>query len=141
MTTSSLLRSLLLSICFCTLAAPGFAQEDEIAPIASPPPAHNLATPSAATLPNASPSPANQLSVASPTPSASPTPVQLTDLLFKNLKARAIGPAVMGGRVSDLALDPRNPAIFYVGLATGGVFKTSDNGVTFSPIFDKQSSL
>ncbi len=78
---------------------------------------------------------------ASPTPSAAPTPVPLTEVLFKNLKARAIGPAVMGGRVSDLAIDPRNPAVFYVGLATGGLFKTSDNGVTFSPIFDKESSL
>src|SRR3981081_4207896 len=63
----------------------------------------------------------------------------LTDVLFKNLKMRAIGPAVMGGRVSDIALDPRNPALFYVGLATGGLFKTGDNGVTFDPIFDKEA--
>jgi hypothetical protein len=65
----------------------------------------------------------------------------LTDVLFKNLKARSIGPAVMGGRVSDIALDPHNPFIFYVGLAHGGVFKTEDNGVTFDPIFDKQPVL
>ena len=50
----------------------------------------------------------------------------MTDVLFKNLKARSIGPAVMGGRVSDIALDPHNPFIFYVGLAHGGVFKTED---------------
>jgi photosystem II stability/assembly factor-like uncharacterized protein len=68
----------------------------------------------------------------------SPAP-QLTDVLFKNLKVRAIGPAVMGGRVSDIALDPRNPSLFYVGLATGGLFKTGDNGVSFDPIFDKES--
>jgi hypothetical protein len=66
-------------------------------------------------------------------PAASPvaTPPLLTDVLFKNLKARSIGPAVMGGRVSDIAIDPRNPFVFYVGLGHGGVFKTNDNGVTF----------
>ena len=72
---------------------------------------------------------------------ASPTPPQLTDVLFKNLKARSIGPAVMGGRVSDIAIDPHNPFVFYVGLGHGGVFKTNDNGVTFEPIFDKQPML
>src|SRR5438093_6723109 len=77
----------------------------------------------------------------SATPTSSPTPPQLTDVLFKNLKARSIGPAVMGGRVSDIAIDPRNPFVFYVGLGHGGVFKTNDNGVTFDPIFDKQLML
>ena len=47
----------------------------------------------------------------------------------------------MGGRVSDIALDPHNPFVFYVGLAHGGVFKTEDNGVSFDPIFDKQPVL
>src|SRR5215467_6477528 len=83
--------------------------------------------------------PAVLSSTATPTPSA--TPPQLSQALFKNLKARAIGPAVMGGRVSDIAIDPRNPFIFYVGLGHGGVFKTNDNGVTFQPIFDKQPML
>src|SRR6266446_4948807 len=79
-------------------------------------------------------------SAVTPSPSETALP-QLTDVLFKNLKARAIGPAVMGGRVSDIAIDPRNPAVFYVGLGTGGLFKTGNNGVTFDPIFDKQSIL
>ena len=65
----------------------------------------------------------------------------LSEALFKNLKARSIGPAVMGGRVSDIAIDPRNPFVFYVGLGHGGVFKSNDNGVTFQPIFDKQPML
>ena len=47
----------------------------------------------------------------------------------------------MGGRVSDIALDLRNPGVFYVGLGTGGLFKTGNNGVTFDPIFDKQAVL
>jgi photosystem II stability/assembly factor-like uncharacterized protein len=117
------------------LLLPALAQEQELAPIVSPPPA--LATPSGA--PSATPvSPVPQSS-AQPTPSA--TPVRLMDVLLKNLKARSIGPALMGGRVSDIAIDPRNPAVFYVGLATGGLFKTGNNGVTFDPIFDKQSFL
>ena len=111
---------------FVLLAAPSWAQEREQAPIVSPPPA--LATPS--------PPPAT-----SPSPSVTPTPVQLTDVLCKGLKARSIGPAVMGGRVSDIAIDSHNPAVFYVGLATGGLFKTGNNGVSFDPIFDKQAVL
>ncbi|MGI8436648.1 MAG: WD40/YVTN/BNR-like repeat-containing protein [Chthoniobacterales bacterium] len=88
-----------------------------------------------------------------PTPSPSPTPPiarevaagpvapPLAEVLFQNLTARAIGPTIMGGRVSDIAIDPRNPNLFYVGLATGGVFKSGDGGTTFDPIFDKQPTL
>ena len=79
--------------------------------------------------------------MSSGTSSPQPTVPQLADVLLKNLKARAIGPAVMGGRISDIAIDPRNPFVFYVGLAHGGVFKTGDNGVSFDPIFDKQPVL
>src|SRR5437899_10181194 len=87
--------------------------------------------------------------VASPTATASPsgtptpssTPPQLTDVLFKNLKARSIGPAVMGGRVSDIAISPNNPFVVYISLAHGGVFKTNDNGVSLEPIFDKQQMV
>src|SRR5881394_3493253 len=76
-----------------------------------------------------------------PTSSPSPSPMLLGEALFKNLKARSIGPAVMGGRVSDIASDPRNPFVFYVALGHGGIFKTNDDGVTFEPIFDKQPML
>jgi photosystem II stability/assembly factor-like uncharacterized protein len=110
------------------------AQEPEVENIVSPPPA--LATPSAM----ASATPASS-PVASPAPTGSPGPTQLTNILVKGLKARAIGPATMGGRVSDIAIDPRNPAVFYVGLGTGGIFKTGNNGVTFDPVFDKQPVL
>src|SRR5436853_4537832 len=78
---------------------------------------------------------------ASVTPAPSTGAPQLTDVLFKNLKARSIGPAVMGGRVSDIAIDPRNPFVFYVALGHGGIFKTGDAGVSFDPIFDKQPDL
>lgn len=62
----------------------------------------------------------------------------LSEAMLKGLKARPIGPAVMGGRVSDLALDPRNPATFYAGISLGGVWKTANNGVSFAPVFDDQ---
>src|SRR5204862_946589 len=78
---------------------------------------------------------------ASVTPAPSSGATQLTDVLFKNLKARSIGPAVMGGRVSDIAIDPRNPFMVYVALGHGGVFKSGDSGVSFDPIFDKQPDL
>ncbi|MEP6709134.1 MAG: hypothetical protein ABJB32_03260 [Verrucomicrobiota bacterium] len=79
--------------------------------------------------------------ITSPAATPQTNDLQLSDVLFKNLKARAIGPAVMGGRVSDIAIDPHNPFVFYVGLATGGLFKTGDNGVSFDPVFDKQPFL
>jgi photosystem II stability/assembly factor-like uncharacterized protein len=103
-------------------------------------PAQQQTSPIADASSTASPSAPAVLS-SSATPTASPTPPQLTDVLFKNLKARSIGPAVMGGRVSDIAIDPHNPFVFYVGLGHGGVFKTNDNGVNFEPIFDKQPML
>src|SRR5262249_38788477 len=83
----------------------------------------------------ASPAPPPSASVNPSPTSAAP---KLTDVLFKNLKTRSIGPAVMGGRVSDIAIDPRNPFAFYVALGHGGVFKSNDSGVSFDPIFDKQ---
>ncbi len=57
----------------------------------------------------------------------------------KALKARSIGPAVMGGRVSDLAYDPKDSSTFYIALATGGVMKTIDEGATFQALFDREA--
>jgi photosystem II stability/assembly factor-like uncharacterized protein len=71
-----------------------------------------------------------------PPPPAGPVVVPAA---LKALKARSIGPAVMGGRVSDIAFDPGNPFTFYVGLGTGGLMKTSDNGGTFQAVFEKEA--
>src|SRR5688572_446637 len=51
---------------------------------------------------------------------------------------RSIGPANMGGRVTDIEVDPRNPKIFYVATATGGIWKTVNAGTMFFPLFDKE---
>ena len=63
-----------------------------------------------------------------------------TEDLLKNLQFRAIGPANMGGRIDDFAVVENNPSTFYVGVATGGVWKTTNNGTTWEPIFDDAGS-
>ena len=65
---------------------------------------------------------------------------KLDDTFLKNLQFRAIGPAIMGGRIDDIAVVESNPSTYYVGAATGGVWKTTNNGTTFDPIFDEQGS-
>jgi photosystem II stability/assembly factor-like uncharacterized protein len=57
---------------------------------------------------------------------------------IRNLRFREIGPAIMGGRVDDFAVVESNPNIVYVGLASGGVWKTTNGGITWEPIFDDQ---
>lgn len=54
---------------------------------------------------------------------------------FSALHFRSVGPATMSGRVADLAVYEANPAIFYVGTAHGGVWKTTSNGTMFTPLF------
>ncbi|OUS01494.1 glycosyl hydrolase [Flavobacteriales bacterium 33_180_T64] len=60
--------------------------------------------------------------------------------LVKNVAFENIGPTVMSGRVTDLAVNPNNPTEFYVGYASGGVWHTTNNGTTFSPILDASNT-
>ena len=69
---------------------------------------------------------------------APPPPADLSENQLAAFKARAIGPATMGGRVSSIALDPSDAATFYVGLGTGGIMKTTNAGASFSAIFEKE---
>ena len=55
------------------------------------------------------------------------------------LKFRSLGPAIASGRIADFAVNPENPAEYYVGTASGGLWKTTNNGTTFESIFDKQA--
>jgi hypothetical protein len=66
--------------------------------------------------------------VATPAPAAPAPGPKIASSMLTAFKARGIGPAVMSGRVSDIALDPVNPFVFYVAMGTSGVMKTSDNG-------------
>ena len=60
--------------------------------------------------------------------------------LFANLRFRSIGPAVTSGRVSDFAVNPKNHSEYYVATSSGGVWKTTNRGVTYQPIFDGEGS-
>ncbi len=51
------------------------------------------------------------------------------------------GPVVVGGRVTDIAVNPKNHYEFYVAYASGGVFRTTNNGQSFKPVFDNEGSL
>lgn len=73
-----------------------------------------------------------------PPPAAAPAGPSPSEAMLKALSARSIGPAVMGGRISDIALDPENPAVFYVATAHGGLMKTTDNGGSFSDVTAKE---
>jgi photosystem II stability/assembly factor-like uncharacterized protein len=57
---------------------------------------------------------------------------------FAGLKFRNIGPAFMSGRIADVAIDPRDENVWYVGAGSGGVWKSVNAGVTWTPIFDDQ---
>src|SRR5215831_17868666 len=56
---------------------------------------------------------------------------------LKGLPLRAIGPDITTGRIADIEIDPKNPNVWYVAAASGGLFKTDDRGNHFTPIFDE----
>ena len=59
---------------------------------------------------------------------------------YNGLRLRSIGPAVTSGRVADIAVHPRDKRIWYVAAASGGVWKTTNAGTTWTPIFDTEAS-
>lgn len=60
---------------------------------------------------------------------------------FKNWKPRNIGPAGMSGRITSIDVVLSNPNVWYVGSASGGVWKTENAGGTFKPIFEDQPNI
>lgn len=60
--------------------------------------------------------------------------------LVKNVAFENIGPTVMSGRVTDLAVNPNNPSEFYAAYASGGLWHTTNNGTTFTPILDSSQT-
>ena len=56
------------------------------------------------------------------------------------LTFRSVGPAIMGGRIADVEVHPKDPSTWYVAVGSGGVWKTTNAGTTFTPIFDSQAS-
>ncbi|MCC6723074.1 MAG: glycosyl hydrolase [Saprospiraceae bacterium] len=61
--------------------------------------------------------------------------------LVANVPFKSIGPAVQSGRVADLDVWEKDPTHFYVAYASGGLWKTENNGQSFSPIFDKEAVM
>jgi photosystem II stability/assembly factor-like uncharacterized protein len=59
---------------------------------------------------------------------------------FRGIEFRSIGPNITTGRVSDVDIDPKNPNVWYVASASGGLWKTENRGNTFTPIFDDYGS-
>jgi photosystem II stability/assembly factor-like uncharacterized protein len=59
---------------------------------------------------------------------------------FRGIALRNIGPALTSGRVADFAVNPNDPAEFYAATASGGVWKTVNDGTTWEPIFDGEGS-
>lgn len=87
----------------------------------------------------------------SPSPSPSPAatePVQREDQtksplerVSERLEWRSIGPANMGGRTADVEGVPGDPNVVYVATASGGLWKTTNGGVSWRPIFERQGTI
>jgi len=60
---------------------------------------------------------------------------------FAGLSLRDLGPALTSGRIGDLAVDPLRKGTYYVAVASGGVWKTTNWGTTFEPVFDTQGAF
>ncbi len=65
----------------------------------------------------------------------------LSSSLVKNVPFRNIGPTIMSGRVVDLDVNSQDPTQFYVAFASGGLWFTKTNGITFEPLFDTQETM
>jgi photosystem II stability/assembly factor-like uncharacterized protein len=71
---------------------------------------------------------------------AEDTPPGLNEDTFKGIEWRGIGPALMSGRIADIAFDPEDRSTWYVAVGSGGVWKTVNRGVTWNSVFDDQGS-
>src|SRR5215813_11401751 len=70
------------------------------------------------------------------TPPPAPPPNAATDPLLKGFEFRSIGPAVMMGRVDDIAGSEKDPMVMFVGFATGGLWKSTDGGIHWKSLMD-----
>jgi len=67
-------------------------------------------------------------------------PPKINSSLVSGLKFRGIGPALMSGRITEIAIDPVVRSTWYLAVASGGVWKTENAGTTWKPIFDSKPS-
>ncbi len=96
--------------------------------------------------PESRPSPSQPNPSPSPSPSQSPAEDEnrprdpMSTPAFNGLRFRSIGPAFTSGRVIGFAVEPNNPSHYFVASASGGVWKTINNGITWTPVFDREAS-
>ena len=64
----------------------------------------------------------------------------LSSATFAGLALRPIGPALTSGRIADLAIDPTDAKVWWLAAASGGVWKTTNSGTTWTPVFDGEGS-
>ena len=112
------MNKLLLSLAALCLTSGAYAQKKVRKPTALPTETAIVATPAADRL----------------------TPRNATSLI-QNLPFTSVGPTVMSGRVVDLAVNPTNPNEFYVAYASGGLWHTTNNGVSFEPMFQNEAVM
>ena len=123
---TSLLRVTLLCLSLFALALLVAAQEPRN-PQATPTP-----TPQASPSQEPSPSPKPEDENRPRDPMSTPT--------FNGLRMRSIGPAFTSGRVIGFAVEPNNPTRYFVAVASGGVWKTINAGITWTPVFENEAS-
>jgi photosystem II stability/assembly factor-like uncharacterized protein len=64
----------------------------------------------------------------------------ITAEAMKSFEFRGVGPSLTTGRISDIAVDPRNPSVWYVAASAGNLWKTENRGNTWTPVFDAYGS-
>ncbi|MDR3665751.1 MAG: glycosyl hydrolase [Ignavibacteriaceae bacterium] len=69
------------------------------------------------------------------------SPDSLKDISLAGLKFRSIGPALTGGRVIDIAVNLQDHSEYFIASGSGSLWKTSNNGITFSPVFENQKTF
>src|ERR1035438_10455982 len=68
------------------------------------------------------------------------SPDSLKNISLAGLRFRSIGPALTGGRVIDVAVNPQDHTEYFIASGSGSLWKTTNNGITFLPGFDNQKS-
>ncbi|SIT93695.1 VPS10 domain-containing protein [Pontibacter indicus] len=61
--------------------------------------------------------------------------------LVRNVAFRNVGPTVQSGRITDLDVNPKDPTVFYAAYASGGLWRTANNGISFEPLFDNEAVM
>jgi photosystem II stability/assembly factor-like uncharacterized protein len=139
----TLIRTISVLIFLATsLAASGFAQEAKKQDaVQKPDAASKQAAPDKKKVDKKG---SDKKSIEEQKPSEAPKPEHKPGAMdsdtFSGLQFRSLGPGVASGRVISLAVNPKNKSEFYVGVASGGVWKTVNSGTTWNPVFDGEGS-